>query len=60
MIRFTAYLSTSEDEALRKLAEREGTSVNYFVRIGVRLVTGKDVPEWVLGKVEEARHEKAR
>jgi len=60
MTRFTAYLSDSEMEGLRKLADTEGTSVNYFVRFGVRLILGKEVPPWFLEKLEEALHEKAR
>lgn len=36
MIRFTAWLSESEREAVGSLARQNGTSANYIVRVAVR------------------------
>lgn len=41
MIRFTAWLSDAERDGIDKLAEREGTSANYMVRVAVRQLLSK-------------------
>lgn len=58
-VRFTAYISEAEDKALREMADEQGTSVNYLVRSGVRLVLGLSVPRWLVLQLEEARREAA-
>jgi hypothetical protein len=54
-LRFTAYISETEDKGLRDLAAQEGTSVNYIVRCGIRYLLGLDVPSWYIKHIEEQR-----
>jgi hypothetical protein len=55
-VRFTAYLSSEEDTALRKMSKDEGTSMNYLVRCGVRMLLGLKIPNSIQRTVEEALH----
>jgi hypothetical protein len=59
-VRITAYLSVEEERDLRDRAEAEGTSINYLVRTGIRVVLGRPIPQWLLEQLEEVLNEKAR
>jgi hypothetical protein len=48
--RFTAYLP-GERELLHQLAEQEGCSENYLVRIAVRALLGLPVPSWARERI---------
>lgn len=45
MIRFTAWLSESERDALEDVAKEYGTSQNYIVRVAIRQFLGLDLPD---------------
>ena len=39
----SVYLSDEEDEKLRALAERQSTSINYVLRVALRILLGLPV-----------------
>jgi hypothetical protein len=54
MTKRSIYLNGVEDRELRRKAEAEATSMNYLMRIGVRLVLGLPVPSWALEMLRKA------
>lgn len=48
---YSVYLAKAEEEKLRELAQRNGTSVNFVVRVAVRKLLGMPTPDVDVAKL---------